>query len=375
MKFSVLLPTRNGGPQLRYSIKSVLSQAERDLELIISDNASEQSTAAAISGFLDDPRVKYIRQLKPLPVTDNWNATLDAMTGDYFVMLGDDDCLMPGYFAKAREWLAQYSYPDCIRYRAYLFIHSQSLGDASRWYCDDWDSDMSVTGEVPAPVREKLARAIYSLRTGFIANSQLMLVSKGVSREFKGGFYRPPFPDSYSTLGLLLKAKRFVFEPDRLAVVGVSPKSAGYHHFNRKDEDFRRYLGLEASQIPEPRRALIEFQIQALEKVKEEFKPLLDGLTRDRASLARMETLDQCRAYALGSSNLSNIFRVASELNWRDRVSYLLPRLGYQAARRVRRKLTGRPTAAEVLFPNCKPFAGKDIGEFAEQVLVSRSAA
>ena len=38
MKFSVLLPTRNGGKYLKSCIESVLSQDYKDMELIVFDN-------------------------------------------------------------------------------------------------------------------------------------------------------------------------------------------------------------------------------------------------------------------------------------------------------------------------------------------------
>ena len=40
MKFSVLLPTRNGGDFLKNTIRSMLEQDHDDFELVISDNAN-----------------------------------------------------------------------------------------------------------------------------------------------------------------------------------------------------------------------------------------------------------------------------------------------------------------------------------------------
>ena len=40
MKFSVLLPTRNGGDFLKNTIRSILEQDHDDFELVISDNAN-----------------------------------------------------------------------------------------------------------------------------------------------------------------------------------------------------------------------------------------------------------------------------------------------------------------------------------------------
>ncbi len=62
MKFSVLLPTRNGGPFLANCIRSILDQGYDDLELAISDNANTDKTPQIIRAFSGDPRVMILRE-------------------------------------------------------------------------------------------------------------------------------------------------------------------------------------------------------------------------------------------------------------------------------------------------------------------------
>src|SRR5688572_20083702 len=100
MKFSVLLPTRNGGPYLENCIHSILGQGYDDLELIISDNANTDKTPEIIAQYAADPRVKILRLEEPISVTDNWNNALFSASGDYIMMMGDDDLLLPGYFVR-----------------------------------------------------------------------------------------------------------------------------------------------------------------------------------------------------------------------------------------------------------------------------------
>ena len=55
MRFSILLPTRNGGDFLENCVRSILEQDHDDFELVISDNANTDSYAT------DNPRVyKFI---------------------------------------------------------------------------------------------------------------------------------------------------------------------------------------------------------------------------------------------------------------------------------------------------------------------------
>ena len=98
MRFSVLLPTRNGGDYLNDAIASVLAQPYEDMELVVSDNASDPETRAVVSRFTADKRLKYVRLDDVVSVTDNWNHALQVSRGDYVVMIGDDDCLLPAFF-------------------------------------------------------------------------------------------------------------------------------------------------------------------------------------------------------------------------------------------------------------------------------------
>ena len=78
MRYSVLLPTRNGGQFLRNCIESILSQEYDDFELVISDNANSDATPAIVAEYRTHPKVRAIRLDEPVSVTDNWNAAYRA---------------------------------------------------------------------------------------------------------------------------------------------------------------------------------------------------------------------------------------------------------------------------------------------------------
>src|SRR5436309_2749745 len=104
MRFSILLPTRNGGDYLRDALASVLDQ-EGDFELVVADNANTDETPAILAERAGDPRLKVIRLNEVVPVTDNWMCTLRAAEGEYMLMIGDDDLLLPGFFERAEAAL------------------------------------------------------------------------------------------------------------------------------------------------------------------------------------------------------------------------------------------------------------------------------
>lgn len=102
MKFSLLIPTRNRLNLLKYAVASVLSQSYNDWEIIISDNASTEDIKGYVSS-LNEPRIKYSRSEEFLSITENWNRCIDLCTGDYVIMIGDDDILLKNHFQIMRN--------------------------------------------------------------------------------------------------------------------------------------------------------------------------------------------------------------------------------------------------------------------------------
>ena len=105
MKFSALLPTRNRLEYLKFAVDTVRRQDYDDWEIVISDNASDENIGQWVD-TLQDGRVKYSRSDQFVPVTDNWNRSLVHSSGDWVIMLGDDDGL-PGLGDRRRKGILE----------------------------------------------------------------------------------------------------------------------------------------------------------------------------------------------------------------------------------------------------------------------------
>jgi glycosyltransferase involved in cell wall biosynthesis len=93
-RVTIAIPTYNRLPLLRQAIDSALSQTYADLEVIISDNASNDGTAEFVAS-IRDPRLLFLRQEANIGMLRNWNACLERATGDFLLLLSDDDYLEP----------------------------------------------------------------------------------------------------------------------------------------------------------------------------------------------------------------------------------------------------------------------------------------
>lgn len=89
---SIGMPVYNGGPFLREALDSLLAQTFTDFELIISDNASTDSTKTICCEYAaKDARICYVRQPKNQGATANFQFVLDKSIGEYFMWAASDD--------------------------------------------------------------------------------------------------------------------------------------------------------------------------------------------------------------------------------------------------------------------------------------------
>jgi len=89
---TIAIPTYNRIAYIRQAVQSALLQSYPAIEVIVSDNCSDDGTAEAVSA-LRDPRLVFLRQKKNLGMIGNWNACLERASGDFFLLLSDDDLL------------------------------------------------------------------------------------------------------------------------------------------------------------------------------------------------------------------------------------------------------------------------------------------
>jgi glycosyltransferase involved in cell wall biosynthesis len=105
---TVLLPTYNRAASLPRAIDSVLEQTRRDLELLISDNASADETEAVCRGYAErDQRVRYYRQEVNLGPIGNFNWLLAQASTEFVLMLADDDWLDADYVERCVAIMAR----------------------------------------------------------------------------------------------------------------------------------------------------------------------------------------------------------------------------------------------------------------------------
>jgi glycosyltransferase involved in cell wall biosynthesis len=96
-RVTVAIPTYNRAAMLAESIDSVLAQTYGDFRLVVADNASTDETREVVAAYVDDRRVEYLRRPENLGLLGNFQDCLQRLTGEYSLILCDDDLLRPTF--------------------------------------------------------------------------------------------------------------------------------------------------------------------------------------------------------------------------------------------------------------------------------------
>jgi len=91
-KVTIGLPVRNGARTLDRALTSLRAQTERDIEILVADNASTDETVAVAERHgAADPRVRIHRHPSNVGITANFEFVLRRARGRYFAWAAHDD--------------------------------------------------------------------------------------------------------------------------------------------------------------------------------------------------------------------------------------------------------------------------------------------
>ena len=130
-KLSIGLPVYNGERYLAETIDSLLAQSFTDYELIISDNASTDSTPAICRKYGEqDSRITYCRSETNRGAAWNFNNTVHQARGEYFKWAAHDDLYHPDFIKKCVHVLdTKYSVALCFSYTNFIDENGEDLGE------------------------------------------------------------------------------------------------------------------------------------------------------------------------------------------------------------------------------------------------------
>jgi len=106
MTISVAIPTYNRRPMVEQAVLAAAAQSRAPGEIVVSDDASTDGTADAIERLeIAGPRLRLVRQSRNSGGVGNWNAAVEATTGDLIALCSDDDRFLPGHLEASAAYL------------------------------------------------------------------------------------------------------------------------------------------------------------------------------------------------------------------------------------------------------------------------------
>ncbi|GGF24759.1 glycosyltransferase family 2 protein [Echinicola rosea] len=175
--FSICIPAYKS-KHLKECIDSILAQTIGDFELIILNDCSPQPVEEVVSQF-DDKRIQYHKNDKnvgALHLVQNWNKCLSLASGEFIVIMGDDDLLEPDYLEAFSRLIAAHPSLDVYHCRSKII--------------DDRGTPWLLTPACPEleDVYDSIWHRLNQYRSNYISD---YMYRSGPLRD-QGGFYQLP---------------------------------------------------------------------------------------------------------------------------------------------------------------------------------------
>ena len=212
VKYSILIPSSNGGKYLYYAVKSVLNNKYNDCELIVSLNNTTDRSDLEIRK-IKDKRLKIIKTPKYFSMVKHYEWIIKKARGDWISIIGDDDGVVNNFFTKVDYILDKFKNYE---------LHAISSSRAYYY----WEGTEHIYGKTVVRYLESEKMKIKNSKIelfktlfGFSAYQNLPLlytsgiVKKKILDEIKSKskkrFYNEPNPDIYSALAITSYTKNF----------------------------------------------------------------------------------------------------------------------------------------------------------------------
>src|SRR5882672_11129565 len=138
MRFSIILPVRNGGHYVKECVASIQAQTLADFHLLILDNCSTDGTLQWLQS-LGDSRIRIYPADRPLTIEENWGRITSIPKNEFITLIGHDDILDPHYLAVMDRLILQH--PRASLYQAH-FRYIDSKGETLK-LCKPMDERQS----------------------------------------------------------------------------------------------------------------------------------------------------------------------------------------------------------------------------------------
>ena len=252
MKISIAIPTRSRAIYLQKCIRSVLIAAEAaecPVEVIVSDNASDDNTREVVASFNSD-RIIYHRLEQRVSMRQNFENALSLTTGSHVMFIGDDDGIVPNGLRLLEKLIETYQ-SEIFSWRILNF----------KWPNDEMQipghlvvRPMKLSGRIRQIDPKKISARFFSGKYGSYQDGGMIYhgcISRAlidrVRNQCQGTYFWCSCPDVFASIANVLATQTTMLKIDRpISIAGASPRSNGDSGMKAtltgKQEDSKEYM-------------------------------------------------------------------------------------------------------------------------------------
>jgi glycosyltransferase involved in cell wall biosynthesis len=231
-RFSVVIPTRDRADTLAFTLRTCLAQDFADYEVVVCDQGS--GAVEELIHRCASPRLRYIRTPETCSSLDNWNLAIAQARGEFVMILGSDDALMP-YAMRELDHLVGLTQAKLLVWPPpAMYI----------WPSTDYPEDANY---LMVPLERHITRLDSREQLALVSRNEVSistlpnvyhgLVHRGLIdalRERTGTVFATPFADSYAAVCFAYLGGSYTSVSVPMTVTAFSPNSFGAMFYTAK---------------------------------------------------------------------------------------------------------------------------------------------
>jgi len=245
--FSICIPTYNRAKYLQENIDLLLKEISKkrfnEVELCVSDNASTDNTEEVVRKYIQSyPQIKitYKKNEKNLGGDWNFHHAMNMATGEYSLLLGDDDLLVENAIERITGLIENNDVFDVLLFNRIIVGVNTGVIKTESWLRDDIETK---TFDFSVPIEEKYYYTLCrSLGGAFSFISAIVYKTEAVTNiEFDESYIGTAYSFLHYILTYLKSGKKLLFFKDALIKCRIGLPSWGFG-YKRIFLDYRGYL-------------------------------------------------------------------------------------------------------------------------------------
>lgn len=133
---SICIPAYNSSATIEGTVRSILNQTYKNLELIIVDDNSKDDTVSVVKRFQEeDRRIRLYQNGQNLGMSGNWNHCLKLCQGEYIKLVCADDQLYPEAIEREARAMLEHPSVNLVESDTRLVdVNGKTTGAFKRYY-------------------------------------------------------------------------------------------------------------------------------------------------------------------------------------------------------------------------------------------------